>query len=206
MALFQQWNMNMFKSPISISRSCTMPMSKIGSQNTYHKCLKDLNCWGYISYVPSRNPIKGSLVYLFSFDTSACSDSIQVSRNSDTSSNQVAHISSRKSDKCSVEVLRPSINNINNIENINNTNNILIDFEDFWNAYDKKVGNKEILRSKWDMLNDCEREAAMKYIPLYIQAQPDKKFRKNPENFLDNHSWNDEIIDCTANLFLPNIM
>ena len=98
-----------------------MPMSKIGSQNTYHKCLKDLDCWGYIAYRPSRNPTKGSVVYLFSFDTSTCSDSIQVGPKSDTSSKQVLNNYSRKSDTSSVEALRPSINNINNKNNKTNS-------------------------------------------------------------------------------------
>ena len=37
----------------------------------------------------------------------------------------------------------------------------------------------------------------MEHIPKYKQAQPDKKFRKNPETFLNNKSWNDEIIEDT---------
>jgi hypothetical protein len=74
-------------------------------------------------------------------------------------------------------------------------NKINIEFEIFWNAYDKKVGDKTKLCAKWNALKDCERDAAMKYIPLYIQSQPEKKFRKNPETFLNNHSWNDEIIN-----------
>ena len=119
-ALFQQWNSNHFQNPISISRSCTMQMSKIGSQNTYHKCLNDLNCWGYLSYRPSRNPTKGSMVYLFSFDTSTCTDSIQASRNNDTSCIQVVHKFSRKSDTSCIQVLRSSKNNINNTNNKTN--------------------------------------------------------------------------------------
>jgi len=183
-----------------------MKMSKIGSQNTYHKCLNDLDCWGYVCYKPSHHPTKGSQVYLFSFDTSTYSDS-QDCRNNDTSSDQVLHNYGRKSDTSSIQALRSSINNINNLiikkNNININNS---DFEIFWNSYDKKVGNKEKISSKWNELSDCEREAALKYIPLYIKAQPNKQFRKNPENFLDNKSWNDEIIDSTASSFIPNIM
>ena len=32
------------------------------------------------------------------------------------------------------------------------------------------------------------------YIPKYKQAQPDKQYRKNPETFLRNRSWEDELI------------
>lgn len=75
-----------------------MKLCKIGSFHTYHKCLNDLHSLGYINYVPSHNPLKGSLVYLCIFDTST---------------EQVVHVSSGKSDTSSAQVLHPSINNIN---------------------------------------------------------------------------------------------
>ena len=73
--------------------------------------------------------------------------------------------------------------------------NINIDFEWFWNDYDKKVGDKQKLKKKWNKLTDIERQNAMNYIELYKQSVPDKQFRKNPETFLNNKSWNDEIIN-----------
>jgi hypothetical protein len=73
--------------------------------------------------------------------------------------------------------------------------NINIDFEWFWNDYDKKVGDKQKLKKKWNKLTDIERQNAMNYIDLYKQSVPDKQFRKNPETFINNKSWNDEIIN-----------
>lgn len=67
-------------------------------------------------------------------------------------------------------------------------------FEEFWDVYDKKVGKKELLIKKWLKLSDEERELAMSYIPKYKLSQPDKQYRKNPETFLNNKSWNDELI------------
>ena len=83
--------------------------------------------------------------------------------------------------------------------NVNKTINkdINIEFEFFWNEYDKKVGVKEKLKKKWNNLTDIERQNAMNYIDLYKQSVPDKQFRKNPETFLNNKSWNDEIIKRT---------
>lgn len=66
-ALFQFWNCNRFKNPISISRDEVMRISKISSKATYHKCLKNLHTLGYVNYEPSYNPFKGSHVYLFNF-------------------------------------------------------------------------------------------------------------------------------------------
>ncbi len=68
-SLFQFWNASRFKNPISISRSELMRVSKISAKATYHKCIKELNNYGYLRYEPSFNPIRGSLVYLFNFET-----------------------------------------------------------------------------------------------------------------------------------------
>lgn len=67
-------------------------------------------------------------------------------------------------------------------------------FDEFWELYDKKTGERKKLTKKWLALTDEERETIMNYIPKYIECQPDKQFRKNPETFLNNKSWNDELI------------
>ena len=72
--------------------------------------------------------------------------------------------------------------------------NISYLFDDFWDDYDKKVGDKTKLQKKWENLTEEERDKIKSYIPRYKIAQPDKKYRKNPETFLNNKSWNDEII------------
>jgi len=82
--------------------------------------------------------------------------------------------------------------------NVNKDKNINIDFDFFWNDYDKKVGDKSRLKSKWNKLSDNDRNQIMNYLPLYIDAVPDKQFRKNPETFLNNKSWLDEIVKRTT--------
>lgn len=64
MALFQLYNLNRFQNPIKITRLTLMGIAKIGGLATYHRCIKDLADFGYISYTPSYNPAVGSLVYL----------------------------------------------------------------------------------------------------------------------------------------------
>ena len=86
-----------------------------------------------------------------------------------------------------------------NIKNIKNEKNINIAFDEFWNLYDKKRGDKEKLKNKWEKLTDNERDEIMNYIPLYIQSQPEKKYRKDPSTFLNNKSWKDELISNTNN-------
>lgn len=70
LALFQFWNLNHFQNPISISRNEMMRLSKISALGTYHKCIKQLQDFGYIEYLPSFNPYKGSLVNLYNFENS----------------------------------------------------------------------------------------------------------------------------------------
>lgn len=66
-------------------------------------------------------------------------------------------------------------------------------FDTFWAAYDKKVGRPKC-EKLWEKLTIKEKKDCLDYIPLYKQAQPDKQYRKNPETFLRNKSWNDELI------------
>lgn len=72
---------------------------------------------------------------------------------------------------------------------------IKIEFEKFWNEYDKKVGEKIKVFNKWKVLPDSDKLKILEHIPKYKLSQPDKKYRKNPETYLNNKSWNDEIIE-----------
>ena len=69
-----------------------------------------------------------------------------------------------------------------------------IPFDKFWDLYDKKVGSKTKLEKKWNKLSLKTQERILEHIPIYLESTPDKKYRKNPETYLNNESWNDEII------------
>ena len=97
MALFQLWNLNHFENPISITRAEMKKASKVGSNNTYVKYLKELTEWNYIQYKPSYNPFIGSEVNLYRFDTSTVQALIQERLKSGTGT---------------VQALIPPINNI----------------------------------------------------------------------------------------------
>ena len=70
-------------------------------------------------------------------------------------------------------------------------------FERAWNLYDKKVGCKAKLEKKWNSMSQKDRKAAIEYIPLYVIATEDKKYRKNFQTFLNQRAWEDEIIGGT---------
>jgi hypothetical protein len=67
LALFQYWNFNRFTNPFPIYRSDIMRLCKIGSKNTYHKCIKELHLSKYIFYHPANHkyqPVKISMIRL----------------------------------------------------------------------------------------------------------------------------------------------
>lgn len=63
MTLYQQWCINNGKSPFPVTQTQLRQTAKIG-RTTYHKCMRDLEAYGYIQYVRSYSPVLGSLVYL----------------------------------------------------------------------------------------------------------------------------------------------
>jgi hypothetical protein len=67
--LFQCWNLNRFRNPFPISRGELMQLSGIGSTNTYARCMKQLDDWGYIQYSPNGNFHTGIQVSCISFDS-----------------------------------------------------------------------------------------------------------------------------------------
>lgn len=126
-ALFQFWNVNRFRNPISISRDEVMRISKISSKATYHKCLKHLHAQGYIRYEPSYNPYRGSHVHLINLADDLRPDSRRIvdtrSKNSPVL-NQVPDKSYTSFESGNEQAEVPSLNstNLTNSETEENTN------------------------------------------------------------------------------------
>ena len=144
-ALFQFWNCNRFKNPISINRDEVMRISKISSKATYHKCLKNLHSLGYINYEPSYNPFKGSHVILFNFseDLKPLPKSERKPKNEpliELVSEQALNKSCTSSETGTEQALVPSINYINNTNILN----------------DKKVSNLEKLTKNFEEINNLD--------------------------------------------------
>jgi replication initiation and membrane attachment protein DnaB len=64
MALFHFYGLNGFQNPVEITRASVMNVAKISGLATYHKCVKDLQEFGYINYTPSYNPSINTKVHL----------------------------------------------------------------------------------------------------------------------------------------------
>lgn len=55
---------NVFSETIQISRKKVMRFAKIKSFVTYHKCIMELERFGYLIYIPSYHPGYGSKIHL----------------------------------------------------------------------------------------------------------------------------------------------
>lgn len=144
-ALFQFWNCNRFKNPISISRDEVMRISKISSKATYHKCLKNLHSLGYINYEPSYNPFKGSHVILFNFsdDLKPVPKSERKPKNKllfEQVNEQALNKSCTSSETGTEQAVVPSINYINNTNLLNK----------------KNISNLEMQAKKFEEINNLD--------------------------------------------------
>jgi hypothetical protein len=66
-------------------------------------------------------------------------------------------------------------------------------FSDFWDCYDKKVEKAKCERI-YAKIPEAKRTAIKESLPDYVKATPDKRFRKNPQTWLNNSCWDDEIV------------
>ena len=94
-----------------------------------------------------------------------------------------------KSSSDDKQVLNSKVNKVKKVKKVN------ISFEQFWNLYNYKVGDKSKVMAKWESLSDTNRLSVMEHLPLYIQSTPDKQFRKHPSTYLNYSGWEDEILN-----------
>ena len=68
-----------------------------------------------------------------------------------------------------------------------------IPFQQFWDLYDKKVGDRTKCEKKWIALTDADRQKIIDTLPLFKSSIRDKQFQPHPETYLNQKRWNDEI-------------
>lgn len=184
MSLFQFWNYNRFKNPISISRDEIMRISKISSKATYHKCLKALHTQGYIKYEPSYNPFKGSHVVMFNF-----SENLKPAPKSDRTASPIFEpvdeqvVNKQQSgDNTAIEQVHeqaivPYINNKNITNDLNNPNSSNLDepekkieeeqfiLRDVGNPKEKSSAKKEMFSTFADTVEEQTKKGRQKVEP-----------------------------------------
>lgn len=177
-ALFQFWNCNRFRNPISISRDEIMRISKISSKATYHKCLRELNNKAYIKYEPSYNPYKGSHVWLIDF-----ADTLKPLGKSDKKGSDFGTVAKQVAgtmetafrpakEQHQEQVLVPSINNTNGL-NISN---------------EKKIANLNEQAKKIEEMNNAEDNSVIPSAPETSGegTQKEKKLREKKKFISDD--------------------
>ena len=89
----------------------------------------------------------------------------------------------------------PDINQMKNtVNDLPLKDNPTLDsFEIFWMYYDKKTSRNKCL-AKWNKIKPELYQTIYNHVKEYVKSTPDKKYRKNPETYLNNECWNDEIV------------
>ena len=64
MALILLWHKNKLENPFPICRKEILELSHVHSIVTYHKCIKQLEAYGYIRYYPSYSYYNRSTIFL----------------------------------------------------------------------------------------------------------------------------------------------
>jgi len=167
-----------WKKEFGLPSGVTMEGLSIGNKNTYLSTLNDLAKWKFIEIIKeSKNQYQASIVKICrvksatALHTALDTALVQRCNNIDTGTDPID---------------KPLNNETNKQRNI--------EFDTFWDAYDKKKGKKDTLKKRWDGMTNEIRAAIMEYVPRYVRSTPDKKFRKDPQTFFNNTSWHDEII------------
>jgi hypothetical protein len=71
-------------------------------------------------------------------------------------------------------------------------------FAQFWKMYGKPT-EKQSCESKWNRLDEGDKEIIFNRLPAYVEATPERQFRKNPLTYLNRRTWLDEILPDPPN-------
>jgi len=156
-----------------------MAKEAIGIKNyrTYQKTLNDLINFGFLKMIQiSKNQYSSNIIAIVKntkAPTKALDKALQKHK--------------QKQGKSIVSIDK-QYNNIT-------INNKQIEFDIFWNLYNKKIGAKEKCKNKWDNLKISEQEKIINTLPVFIKSIKEKKYQPYPETYLNQKRWNDEITE-----------
>lgn len=66
-------------------------------------------------------------------------------------------------------------------------------FDVWWDLYSKKIDRAKCER-KFNKLTPAEQQACIAATPAYVASTPDLQFRRHPATYLNNKSWENQII------------
>lgn len=179
-----------WKSEFGITPKECMEAIGISSYNTYKKNFDKLCDLGFIQIVKkSTNQYQSNIVAISKNDKAL-----------NKALDKALSKQMKKQDESTCDILKQENNKpkTGNQKNLDLDSEFDFSFDRVWNLYDKRVGDKDKLRKKWEKLSPKDKHDIFDYIPKYLKSQPEKKFRKNFETFINNRSWGDEIITSKA--------
>ena len=192
------WNRLGQKSKFGLPSGMTMEAVGIKNYKTYSKTFNDLTEWGFLKLVQkSKNQYSANVVALVK-NTKAHTKALTKASTKHVSKHIPKQVQSIVGIEYPIDTIEP-INPIDTIDTIDTQKRCDYSFDLFWNDYDKKVGDRKKIETKFNAIKNQEREKIRLHIISYKQAQPEKQFRKNPETYINQKSWNDEIIQRYGN-------
>lgn len=197
--IVEQFNKRFWVDTIGLPTDFTMSALNIGSYKTYKKILDDLIDFGFLKIEWSKNSHTSNKIALVK-NTKASSKHIPKQNESNYQSTssiiKTYKLLNKKHiniildfyDSLPIDILEEKIESLKPI-----VENNKIDFEVFWNLYDKKKGSKPKCLSKWNKLSLATQQKIIDTLPQFKISVSDVKFLPHPETYFNNERWNDEI-------------
>lgn len=188
----------------------TMAKEAIGirSYNTYIKTLNDLIDFGVIKLIEkSKNQYSSNIIALSKFDKAHDNalDKALIKHYAKQSESTIQSIDSIVKQVTKNKITIKPITKADKLLLIDFINSLpelktdaKIDFDIFWNLYDKKVGDKAKCLKRWDNLKIETQNKIIEILPEWKKQFSDKQFQPFPATFLNQERWNDEIIETNS--------
>jgi hypothetical protein len=68
-----------------------------------------------------------------------------------------------------------------------------VPFDNFWNMYGKKMGDRSKCEMMWKRLTDPERVMIIQTLPKFLSSIPDKQYQPYPGTYLNQRRWENEL-------------
>ena len=179
--------------------------SKIGSLKTVYTCLERLEKLGILKYTKGKNRWTFPVIELLFCErtTTLLKEYWLAIRNSTNNpivnfTNNNYYDNNEEKDENDLNDKKDTVSLTPRAQKKN------IPFEVYWALYDKKVNQVET-KKLWGGLNFKTQLEIVVYVAKYVQATPNKQYRKNPDNFLREEIWKNEIININKSIENNNV-
>ena len=168
-----------WKKKFGFPTTMAMEATGIKSYSSYKRYFDDLVEWGFFEILEySKNQYSANIIAL--------------SSKAKATTKALDKATSKHGIKQSQSNYK-SIDSIDKPINLKTNKPINIEFNVFWNLYDKKIGAKSKCETKWNKLSDETRVKIIETLPAFKSSIKDIQYIPYPETYLNNERWNDEI-------------